>query len=94
MSMRRIVLAVVASLLLLVPLGGATPAAAKKAPSANKQVTRGFSLLIRDTRKTPEERAQQAQPGGAVADRQEGPQAGAQAAVCVDQDAAAGSTAS
>jgi hypothetical protein len=53
MSVRRVVLAVAAALLLLVPLGGAAPALAKKAPSANKQVTRGFSLLIRDTRKTP-----------------------------------------
>jgi hypothetical protein len=47
--MRRVVLAVVASLLLLAPLG-ATPAVAKKAPSANKQVNRALTLLVRDTR--------------------------------------------
>jgi Peptidase family C25/Propeptide_C25 len=52
MSMRRVVLAAAASLLLLVPLG-ATPAAAKKAPSASKQVSRAFSLLVRDTRGIP-----------------------------------------
>jgi hypothetical protein len=48
-SIRRVVPAVVASLLLLAPLG-ATPAAAKKAPSANKQVNRALTLLVRDTR--------------------------------------------
>ena len=53
MSMRRVVLAVAASLLLLAPLGGAGPAVAKKAPSANKQVSRAFSLLVRDTRLVP-----------------------------------------
>ena len=52
MSMRRVVLAVAASLLLLAPLG-ATPAVAKKAPSANKQVNRAFTLLVRDTRGIP-----------------------------------------
>ena len=52
MSMRRVVLAVAASLLLLAPLG-ATPAVAKKAPSANKQVSRAFTLLVRDTRGIP-----------------------------------------
>ena len=52
MSMRRVVIAVAASLLLLAPLG-ASPAAAKKAPSAKKQASRAFSLLIRDTRLVP-----------------------------------------
>ena len=52
MSMRRGVLAVAASLLLLAPLG-ATPAVAKKSPSANKQVNRAFTLLVRDTRGIP-----------------------------------------
>jgi hypothetical protein len=52
MSMRRVVLAVAAALLMLVPLG-ATPAVAKKAPSANKQVSRAFTLLVRDTRTVP-----------------------------------------
>jgi hypothetical protein len=53
MSMRRVVLAVAAALLLLAPLGAATPAAAKKAPSVNKQVNQGFKLLVRDTRLVP-----------------------------------------
>ena len=52
MSMRRVVLAVAAALLLLAPLG-ATPAVAKKSPSANKQVSRAFTLLVRDTRGIP-----------------------------------------
>ena len=64
MSMRRVVLAVAASLLLLVPLGAA-PAVAKKAPSANKQVNRAFTLLVRDTRARPQARGQQEEPCGA-----------------------------
>jgi hypothetical protein len=52
MSMRRVVLAVAASLLLLVPLG-ASPASARKAPSPQRQVARAFQLLVRDTQKTP-----------------------------------------
>ena len=64
MSMRRVVLAVAASLLLLVPLGAA-PAVAKKAPSANKQVNRAFTLLVRDTRGS-QARGQQEEPRGAV----------------------------
>jgi hypothetical protein len=52
MSMRRVVLAVAAALLLLAPLGG-TPAVAKKAPPAKKQVNRAFTLLIKETRAIP-----------------------------------------
>ena len=52
MSTRRVVLAVAASLLLLAPLG-ATQAVAKKSPSASKQVSRAFTLLVRDTRGIP-----------------------------------------
>jgi hypothetical protein len=52
MSMRRVVMTLAASLLLLAPLG-ASPVVAKKAPSAKKQVNRAFALLIRDTRLVP-----------------------------------------
>ena len=51
--MRRLVLTAAAALLVLAPLGAAGPAVAKKAPSAKKQVSRGFTLLIRETRLVP-----------------------------------------
>ena len=52
MSMRRIALTAAAALLLLAPLG-ATPAVAKKAPSAKKQANRAFTLLVKETRAIP-----------------------------------------
>jgi hypothetical protein len=52
MSRRPVVFVVATALLLLAPLG-ATPAIAKKAPSADKQVSRAFTLLVRDTRLVP-----------------------------------------
>jgi hypothetical protein len=52
MSMRRVVLTAAASVLLLVPLG-ASPAVAKKAPSAKKQVAVAYKLLTRETKTTP-----------------------------------------
>ena len=53
MSLRRLVLIAPVALLVLAPLGAAGPAVAKKAPSAKKQASRGFNLLIRETRQIP-----------------------------------------
>ena len=88
MSMRRVVLTVATALLLLVPLGGAGPAVAKKAPSANKQVNRAFSLLVRDTRLVPKRAVSKRNRAALLKTAKTAEEAGSQAAVCIDQDAA------
>src|SRR5215210_7181487 len=65
MSTRPVVLTVAASLLVLVPLG-ASPAAAKKAPSPQKQVRVAFGLLIKDTQKLPKRAAKKARKDALV----------------------------